>query len=343
MRCFFLFPFIFFAIQSGQGQSIIDKNKFAERLSWIFMMRGTGFDTIRQILDDTVNLKEPVLPGASECWVSSNYVFGAEYLISDSLQAWDKYKDLKALISYTAQANGISAQYSRNPYDPDAEYFVFVFPHGYNSNQCEIAFDDYSHISGEPELEEDDDDYSNNQNKKVRKKEYLVRITIGPGEQDCFFTNYGDAIDDPELKEFFQKTTFNTDTLLRNVTANKKILGKGFQYESKINLTGFVTKIAEYPGSKDTTVILETTRDFIMAEADFFKKVEDFILRMKSSLPKDYSFQYFLDQRYIEFSPSALTMQPGKYPSIILGYSKNEGQKESYRLKLTIRREKQKK
>lgn len=339
MKQFFFVVVAFFAASvHSQAQVITDKKAFAKAFVSIFSQRATGFDSLAQVLENPGVDHSAILPKAKECYVSSNYIFGAYYDFDDSTAAAAFFKELKQLITFTATSNGVAARFKPVDYDPELNQFFFLDAAGYTNNNCSIDFEVNEPEDSPYDDDEEEEDEEEESTNKSRPKAatYTVRLLIGPGDQYCYYTSYGDRVNDPELKALIQSTVFGTDTALVAVKTNKRIENEETVYSSKLNVSGFTTKIIEAKGRVFTGYHVYLSKDFTTTESAFLEEVNQFVLKMKAALPEDYSFTPYPDEHYLSFQPVHYNTVPGNIADIIVEYNMVEGKKDTYNLQLHI-------
>jgi len=321
------------------AQVVKDKNAFAQAFIKIFNESGSGFDTlIAKEVDDYFEPKIK-LPNASECFISMNHVYGAVYNFSDSLKGLAFFKEIQSLLNYTASLSGATARFE-TIYSMD-DFFIrlyFLEPAGFTNNYMSIKFSKYTTSDDEFSEEEEDEEKPIESSKPIQNNSdsFEVRLLLHPGASYCYYTSFGEKINDVDFKNFISQVAFGKDTALKAVKINKRIVGTKNIYDSKTTIKGFTTTITEIKDTKLTGIYTHLIKNYYTTEENFFKSVDSVILKLKAALPEYYCYEIL--PKIVEFKPSLFAVKKDNDAEITLQYTAIENMKNAHKIEIYIHR-----
>lgn len=323
--------------QFATAQVIKDKNAFAKTFIAIFSQRDNGFDSLRVDQDEKFEETKLKLPGANECFISDNDIYGAVYLFPDSLKALAFYKELKGLLKHTASFYKSSVRFRKMMPEEDFYEIIYFSDSLFLTNEgSTISLSGITNDDEEVEDEEEEDSES----KPARKpsKPFEVRLLLNPGNSGCYFTNAGIKINDPDLTNLIRVIAFGKDTALKNIRINPRIEKDRTLFGSKLGLKDFETEITEIRTEKKTGINAKISRQYFMSKESFLQQVEKMIFKLKSALPAGYCYELFYNEQVVsvEFKLNPFVPASGKEAEIKLQYSAAEGKQDVYGITLHI-------
>lgn len=330
-----LIAFISF-IQSASSQVIKDKNEFAKAFITVFNQRETGFDSLRVNKEDDFEKSRINLPGAKECFISDNDVYGAEYDFTDSLKALAFYKELKGLLSHAASYYKATVRYSKMlPEDPFYEIFYFTDSVLFTNEGSTICFS--RNTAEDDDIDEDDETAAA---KTKPAATFEVRLLINPGASVSYYTSATHKVNDPDIANVMRVIAFGKDTALKNIRINPRPQKDQTLYGSKMGLKGFATEISEIRRDKKTGINTSFSRKYFMSMEAFVSQVDSMIAKINTVLPANYYYEVFRDEQgvLVEFKTIPFMPASGKEAEISMQYAALEGKTDAFELRLNIHR-----
>lgn len=329
-------------INPGIAQIIKDKNQFATNLALIFEQRGNGFDSLRVGEVDGAFQSRINLPGATECFISYNSVFVANFLYKDSATAVSFYRELKELLNLSASFYHAKAKFKKiYPDDPFFEVFYIsdslIFTN--EGSSIQLIADTPEYEQEEDEEEYDEFDYTNEEEQITQQGEstYSVNLNIHPGKNVCSYIASAPRIKDNELKTFISIVAFGKDTALKAIRTNQRAQQPDINlYDSNIGLKGFKTEIKEIRKKEVSGINVSVSKKYITDEQTFLIATDSIIQKLSYALPSTYCFEIF--NGLVEFKPTPFLNPTGNEAVIELRYSMESDIKNEYLLELFIHR-----
>lgn len=309
MKQFLFLPTLLLLSLCGISQSIGTRDNFAKAFISIYEQRRNGFDTL--VSPDWPEVDRPalLLPGARECYISGNRVYGALYRGVDSLKMLSFYREMKAGLAHAATYYKATVKFQPiTPGDPFSELIYFTDSTLFTNEGSSIYFSKSELEEGEDEDEEEeenDDDPDLAKKNAAAKDSFEVLLLIRPGGQVGYFTNVGGGLPDGEVKKFVDQAVFGKDPSWKAYRGAKKMDGEVAVYDSKLKLQGFAAQIRERSSPERVNRSLTLTRTFNMTEQEFLKAGDSLLLKLNAALPRDYFYEVEHDEdgTMVTFAP----------------------------------------
>lgn len=329
-------------INPALTQIIKDKKQFATNLALIFEQRENGFDSLIVKEIDGAFQSRIILPGATECFISYNSVFVADFVYKDSATAVSFYRELKDLLNLSASFYHAKVKFNKvYPDDPFFETFYFsdslIFTN--EGSSIQLIADTPEYEQDEEEDEYDEFDYMDEEEQITEQKEstYTVNLNIRPGKSTCTYIASAPRINDNELNKFISTVAFGKDTALKAIRTNQRTLQPGIiLYDSNIGLKGFKTEIKEIRKKEVSGINVSVSKKYFTNEKSFLTSADSLIQKLSSALPSTYCFEIF--DGLVEFKPIPFLNSTGNEAVIELRYSQEDDKKNEYLLELYIHR-----
>jgi len=324
---------------STAAQSIGDKEKFAAAFINIFQQRASGFDSLKDASWPENSVPRIVLPGARECYISDNHVYGAIYRGPDSSRMLALYRELKQALAHVAGYYKATVKFvplSRDPFD---EVFHFADSNLFTNDGSSISFAKTSRPEDEETVETTEAGDLDIQKRKMEVRDsFDVLLLIKPSAQVGHFTSSGEQIVDPEMKQLISQAAFGNDPAWTAIRTNKRTDGRATVYDSKLRLKGFSSQIREWTADRKLNRIMYHSKTFRGTEEAFYQATDSLVLKVKSALPANYYFEIFRDEDggVVEFHPVPFSSPQSGYPKIRISYWPVEGKSNEYMLELSI-------
>lgn len=332
-------------VNQGFAQIIKDKKQFATNLALIFEQRENGFDSL--IVEEIDGAFQPsiILPGATECFISYNSVFVADFVYKDSATAVSFYRELKDLLNLSASFYHAKVKFNKiYPNDSFFETFYFsdslIFTNEGSTIQLIADTPEYEQDEEEDDDEEYDEfDYMDEEEQITEQEEstYTVNLNIRPGKSTCTYIASAPRINDKELNTFISAVAFGKDTALKAIRTNPRTLQPGMiLYDSNIGLKGFKTEIKEIRKKEVSGINVSVSKKYFTDENSFLISADSMIQKLSSALPSTYCFEIF--DGLVEFKPIPFLNPSGNEAVIELRYSQESDKKNEYLIELYIHR-----
>lgn len=327
-------------INTGIAQIIKDKNQFATNLALIFEQRGNGFDSLRGKEIDGAYQSSIFLQGATECFISNNSVFVADFIYKDSATAVSFYRELKELLNLCASFYHAKVRYNKvYPDDPFFEVFYISDSLIFTNEGSSIQL-----IADTPEYEKDEEeydefDYTNEEEQIIQQGEstYTVNLNIRPGKNVCTYIASAPRINDNELNTFISAVAFGKDTALKTIRTNQRTIQPDIiLYDSNIGVKGFKTEIKEIRKKEVSGINVSVSKKYFTDENSFLISADSMIQKLSAALPSTYCFEIF--NGMVEFKPIPFLNPSGNEAVIEFRYSQESDQKNEYLIELYIHR-----
>jgi hypothetical protein len=325
-----------------EAQTIGNKEEFIKNFITIFNQRGTGFDSLKAKDWEESQATTIKLPGATESYISDNLVYGSLYRGADSLKMLNFYKEVKQLLGQIA--GYYNAQVKFVPFyedQPFYERFIFADSALFTNEGSSIGFSKSYNSQDDKTDKEDDEGEGEVISKKISdRNSFEVLLLINPGDALCYFTNRGDKLNDPEVKQFVSQVVFASDPNWTAIKINKKTEKDLAIYDSKIKLKGFKTEIREWTINKKTNRAMLMNKSYSTDEASFKQSADSLVIKFKTAMPAGFCYAISQDEDgiFIEFKPVPFQKQPANSPSIDFIYSAVKNKKNVYSLDIRIER-----
>lgn len=358
MLCHFLFLML-----SVNAQVIKDKRTFVKTFLDIYKQRQNGFESLmgktshRKYDKETALLSfgdavKPTikLPFASDCYISSNHIYGATFRFPDSSKGISFYKELKSLLSQAGAVNKEDIHFKPiDKSDPYYESFYFSTSTYFTVRGHSISF---SKVHTEDVVEEnpkaiDDGGYEAEVEvekpiKKKRNDTTEVHLLINPGDERGFFTKSAPHNSDMVLNKLIAQVAFSSDTTMRSIRFNQMDYNGKTYYESKLGIQGFSAGIEEEKNLSHTFTSLNLNRMYKTTKGSYADILDSMMSKMNAAIPEHYYFTANEDENGdlsvfyepIPYHPKTT----GKEPQFAIYIKKNPVQKFEYWVTLSIKR-----